>query len=231
MNHKKIYLFGNEKGGVGKTTLAFNLAVARVKAGHSVVLVDTDESGSSSMYATLRAEAGYQPPLLSVAKRGKMIGTDLAQLNQHYELIIDSGGQDSVEMRQAIAVADVWVIPVRPGQLDLFSISKMAKLQSDVQQRVDRSPDTRLLLNAVNSATREGPEARELLSDIPDMPLEPYQIVDRVAVRRAVMMGCGILELTGKDASKDANAELLKLYESVFGEPYVEARDDKTAAS
>lgn len=229
MKQKKIYLVANEKGGVGKTTIAFNLAVARVKAGYAVLLVDTDTQSSASILATLRAEAGYQPPLLTVEKRGKMIGTDLAQLNQHYELIIDAGGRDSVEMRQAIAVADVWIIPVKPGQLDLFSMATMSRLQTDIEERVDRCPVTKVVLNAVNSSTREGHEARELLGDNLKMPLESCQLVDRVAVRRAVMVGCGVIELTGKDSSPAANAELLQLYESVFGEPYVEATPNEAA--
>jgi chromosome partitioning protein len=222
MEHK-IYLIGNEKGGVGKTTLAFNLAIMRVKAGKPVLLVDTDKQSSSSMWATLRAEAGHQPPLLTVEKRGKMIGYDLAQLRMNYEIIVDAGGSDSVELRQAIAVADRWVIPVRAGQLDLFSMAKMAQLQIDVEDRVGRGPDALVVLNAVNSSTREGLEARELLADNPKMPVWSGQLADRVALRRAVMMGCGLMELTGKDASPAANAEMGKLYESVFGEPYVEA--------
>ena len=39
----RIVLVGNEKGGVGKTTVAFNLAVMRVKQGRNVILVDTDK--------------------------------------------------------------------------------------------------------------------------------------------------------------------------------------------
>lgn len=219
---KKIYLIGSQKGGVGKTSLSFNLAVLRVTAGYSTLLVDADPQGSSSMWASLRAEAGHEPPLVCVQKLGK-IGFDLVQLRQHYEVIIDAGGADSVELRQGIAVADSWIIPVRPGQLDLFSMAKMSQLLTDVEERIGRTPETWVVLNAVSAATREADEARELLADNDKMPVMAAQLVDRVAMRRAVMNGCGLLELTGKHASEAANTEMLGLYAEVFGEPYVPA--------
>ena len=114
-----ITLVGSEKGGVGKTNTAFNLAVMRACAGKKVLLVDTDRQSSSTQWSALRAEAGFTPPLVCVQKYGK-VGYDLAQLRESYEVIVDAGGQDSVELRQAIAVADKWIIPVRPSQLDLF---------------------------------------------------------------------------------------------------------------
>lgn len=215
----RIYLVGSEKGGVGKTTIAFNLAVLRVKAGYSVLLVDADKQASSAMWASLRTEAGNQPPLVCVQKQFK-IGSDLLQLKENYEVIVDAGGADSVELRQAIAVADIWLIPVRPGQLDLFSMAKMSKLLAEVEERVGRVPSTFVALNAVSPSTKEADEARELLTENEKMPVMKAQMVDRVAMRRAVMAGCGVTELTGKSASEPAAAEMLALYAEVFGEAY-----------
>jgi chromosome partitioning protein len=218
MTKNRIFLVGSEKGGVGKTSLSFNLAVLRAKAGHPVLLVDADKQASSAMWASLRTEVGHQPPLVCVQKLGK-IGHDLLQLKENYDVIVDAGGTDSQELRQGIAVADMWVIPVRPGQLDLFSMAKMSQLMTEVEERVGRLPQTFVVLNAINSSTNEAAEARELLSENEKMPVMETQLVDRVAMRRAVMAGCGVAELTGS-AKADAVAEVLALYEEVFGEPY-----------
>ena len=219
MEHK-ILLVGSEKGGVGKTTTAVNLAIMRAKAGKPVLLVDADKQGSASMWCSLRAEGDYGPPLVCVQKLGK-IGLDLVQLREHYEVIVDAGGADSVELRQGIAVADHWIIPVRAGQLDLFSMAKMSQLLSDVRERVGRGPLTQVLLNAVSPTTSEAVEAREYLADAEDMQVLGAVLVDRVAMRRAVMSGCGVLELAGKQANTAANTELIQLYTEIFGEPYV----------
>jgi chromosome partitioning protein len=217
----RIYLIGSEKGGVGKTSLSFNLAVLRAKAGRSVLLVDADKQASSAMWASLRTEAGHVPPLVCVQKLGK-IGHDLLQLKENYEVIVDAGGADSQELRQGIAVADRWIIPVRPGQLDLFSMAKMNQLMIEVEERVGRVPETFVVLNAINSSTNEASEARELLVENEKMPVMETQLVDRVAMRRAVMAGCGVIELAGTNKA-DAVAEVLSLYQEVFGEPYRDA--------
>lgn len=44
-----ILTVGNIKGGVGKTTLAVNLAIIRANAGRDVLLVDGDEQGTVTL--------------------------------------------------------------------------------------------------------------------------------------------------------------------------------------
>ena len=66
-----ILAVGNTKGGVGKTTLAVNLAVARALAGRDLLLVDGDEHGTALTFTQRRAErlgeAGYTAVALTVA--------------------------------------------------------------------------------------------------------------------------------------------------------------------
>ena len=218
MQHR-IILIGSEKGGVGKTSLSFNLAVLRAKAGYEVLLVDCDKQASSSMWNSMRSEGGFEPLVVCAQKYGR-IGLDLIQFRAKFDVIVDAGGADSVELRQAIAVADKWVIPVTPSQLDIFSMAKMAQLLSDVKERAGRTPDTWVVLNAISPSTKEAEEARELLGDNEMMPVMEAQLTNRVAMRRAVMGGCGVIELTGKNANEAAVSEMKSFYEEVFGEPY-----------
>ena len=51
-----ILAVGNTKGGVGKTTLAVNLAVALALAGRDLLLVDGDEQGTALTFTQLRTE-------------------------------------------------------------------------------------------------------------------------------------------------------------------------------
>src|SRR3546814_5468197 len=61
---RMILAVGNTKGGVGKTTLAVNLAVARALAGRDLLLLDGDEQGTALTFTELRADrlgqAGYR---------------------------------------------------------------------------------------------------------------------------------------------------------------------------
>lgn len=56
-----IVTVGNTKGGVGKTTLAVNLAIARALAGRDVWLIDGDRQGTAQTAISIRADAGQQP--------------------------------------------------------------------------------------------------------------------------------------------------------------------------
>ena len=101
-----IVLIANEKGGVGKTTISVNLAAMCRLAGHDVLLVDTDRQESAGTWAAMRHENEFHPTITCVSKTGK-VGRDLVELGQKYGMVIvDAGGRDSLEMRQALAVCD-----------------------------------------------------------------------------------------------------------------------------
>ena len=91
-----IVIVGNTKGGVGKTTLAVQIALARSGAGQSVLLIDADRQGSAQIAATMRAESG-RPPLACVQLAdGRLLRAQLGPLAaKHDDTIIDAGGRDN----------------------------------------------------------------------------------------------------------------------------------------
>ena len=65
-----IILVGNEKGGVGKTTLATNLAVAAQMDNKDVLLIDTDQQMSSTYWAKVREENTDLKDITCVYRKG-----------------------------------------------------------------------------------------------------------------------------------------------------------------
>ena len=67
-----IVLVGGEKGGVGKTTLAVNLAAMRARAGHDVLLVDADKQASANLWASIRDQEKVDSarPLCAETRQG-----------------------------------------------------------------------------------------------------------------------------------------------------------------
>lgn len=215
-----LYLVTNEKGGVGKSTLAVNLAVMSALAGRETLLVDTDHSRNASTWATVRRDEGVTPVIVCVEKTGK-VGQDLVSLKEKYEtVIVDSGGRDSIEMRQALVVCDFALVPMRPAQFDLWSTAQMAQLVRDAEERRGSPVNAHAVINAANTnpAVKEEAETREALQDFADVfPILETTLFERIAYRKAVREGRGIAELVGTGlADPKGVAELAALFQEIM---------------
>lgn len=214
-----LYLVTNEKGGVGKTTLAVNLAVMSARAGRDTLLVDTDPQQSAIAWSAVRSEAGQKPAITSVILSGK-VGHDLVKLKAKYEtVIVDAGGRDSLEMRQALAVCDMVIIPIRPAQFDLWSLARMASLIAEIEERIDGRVHARAVINGAspNPSVREADEIREALAEYEDtFPLLGSMTTERIAYRKAARGGLGVIELAGALADLKAKTEIQALFDEVM---------------
>lgn len=219
-----LLLVANEKGGVGKTTIAVNLAAMCALAGKETVLIDTDQQQSTASWSAVRHENEISPPLLCMTKTGK-VGYDLAMMKEKFEVIIvDAGGRDSIEMRQAMAVCDKAIIPIKPSQFDMWSLGRMENLVKDVQEKIDSAVNSFAFINAAsaNPAVRETSEVREALAEYAEsFPCLNSVITERIAFRKAARDGLSVLELQGRELyDVKANSEMISLYQEVFNEQW-----------
>ena len=70
-----IVILAQTKGGVGKSTIAVNLAVERSRSGRDVLLVDADEQATASDFTALRTEQIGRPGYTAVALSGAAVRT------------------------------------------------------------------------------------------------------------------------------------------------------------
>ena len=125
----RIITVANEKGGVGKSTVAFHLAVALADTGHKVLAVDLDRRQQSLTRAfTNRGgtakRLGVRLPLprhlLLQNQTGAGLCQELARVGWDCDfVVIDAAGHDSPIARRAIALADLLVSPVNSSFVDL----------------------------------------------------------------------------------------------------------------
>src|SRR3546814_19618969 len=130
-----ILAVGNTKGGVGKTTLAVNLAVARALAGRDLLLVDGDEQGTALTFTELRADRLGQAGYTAVALTGAALRSQVRQLAAKYDdIIIDVGGRDTGSLRAALTVADTLLVQVQPRSFDVWALDQVAALVAEARE-------------------------------------------------------------------------------------------------
>ncbi|MFH7040771.1 AAA family ATPase [Paucibacter sp. JuS9] len=119
-------VFANQKGGVGKTTLAGHVAVAATSAGEMVVLMDTDPQGSLSDWWNVRVAEDIS---FATARLGDL-SSQLHELgSQGYTLaIIDTPPAVTATIATVVAAADLVVIPTRPSPHDLRAVGRTVAL-------------------------------------------------------------------------------------------------------
>jgi len=208
-----ILLIGAEKGGVGKSTIASNLAVHLASEGIDVVLLDTDTQATSARFVERRYEAAAVPELHCVQRTGD-VAPALRDLATRYQVVIvDAGGRDSKELRTAASVADLMLTPVRASQADLETLPKVNELIG-----LAKSFNPALQAYAVlsmaptNPVIREVDNARELLADFDQLRLADTVIRDRKVYRDALLAGRGVVELE----NSQAKAEIQLLAQEFF---------------
>jgi chromosome partitioning protein len=213
-----IIMVGGEKGGVGKTTLATHLAVARKALGRSVVLVDADSQGTSSTWSDARKEHPEVPQVPCVSLRGGKVHVELKELARHYDdVVVDTGGADSQEFRSAMLGADTLLMPLRPGSFDFWTLLKMQEVVSLAEGFNDALKAVVVLSQVPPSAIdRARKEATEILADMPRFKLLKTLTVFRAAFNHSAGEGLTVDEMPRRDPK--ACSEIAFLHDELFGE-------------
>ena len=107
------------KGGVGKTTLAFNFAVALSRTGRDVLLVDSDTQATAMINTQIRTGEQGSPGYTAVALYGQDLVIQVPQLAKKYDdVIVDVGGRDNPSLRSALLIPNSTVlVPVKTQEL------------------------------------------------------------------------------------------------------------------
>jgi chromosome partitioning protein len=177
-----------QKGGSGKTTTAFNLAVAFALADHPTVLLDLDPQASACRIADGRGDVG---PIVQDCAHARLAQTMKAAADAGAEVcILDTPPKVENASLAAARAADLVLVPVQPARLDLDALKETAEIlalaKTPALVVISRAPP---MPNSKIEA-----QTREVITDGYELKAATTVLHNRIAFQHAMTLGQGVIE-------------------------------------
>lgn len=213
--HGKIVVFGNQKGGCGKTTLAITLACGLRLQGFKVLIVDADPQGSVLNWGDrIKDDAVEAMPHIE-KHDNTLIDQALKRARERYDYtIVDLGsnlgfGGDIIQrtLLKSLREADYVFIPVEPSPVDVDASEAFLDVVRDISiRRNEDKPKVSFVINGVRKGTTLTREIEGVLKASYKIDVFETKIDSREAYKLAFLKGESVFDSKNMDVIANATA-------------------------
>ncbi|WP_136442920.1 ParA family partition ATPase [Pacificoceanicola onchidii] len=198
----QVITVAQQKGGSGKTTTAVNLGVGLAALGHRVAFVDLDPQGSLGRWFMTRVETHPErvEGMEFATSSAWGISYEVRKMTADFDyVIVDTPPKADSDLRPALRVADLVIVPVSVSHVDLWATEGVL----DLAQR--ENAGTLLVMNRTRAGTRLGADVAQAATQM-DAAIAETGMANRVVYAESLGLGLGALEMPKGPAHAEVQA-------------------------
>ena len=203
----KVIVIAHQKGGVGKSTIAANIAVELSKQ-FDVKVIDLDFQKSLTYFNNKRIQQGLSS--LNIIRVDSTSHLRELLNNDNNIYIIDTGGFDADMNRLAIAGADLLLTPVSDAEIEQVGLLSFREILRDIRKH-RKDLRASILLNRIHQwANASLNDVCDFIKDNSEFVQYPHILRDRADYKKAFSEGKSVIEY-----NRNAVTEMKLLVEEI----------------
>jgi chromosome partitioning protein len=207
-----IIVVANSKGGVGKSTIAVQLAAWLHEQGHRVILADCDTQQSSSEWSK---EAAPEVRTVRLENPDQILDQLPILAGEADYVVADGPGSNTETSRALLLRADLAIVPCKASMLEVRALAQATGVLRQAQDIRHGKPRAIIVLSMVGVHYRLTKDMRDAAAalDLPiaATPLTLRQIYADAPGQRAVVWHLGA-------RARDAALEVQQLFREILPE-------------
>ena len=204
------------KGGVGKTTIAQNLAVCLAHTGYKVCILDADTSQNSQSWLGRRSDNLPNIPVYGNTDPQAIMQNIKALYDDYEIIIIDSPPALSKIASKIILASHLLLIPITPtGGSDIWTTEQLIEHYDLIRDQKGSPIPAAFVVNRYRANVKMHQAYLEALSEYDEsygIKTLGSKLVDRSAYGEANLQGMGVYEYTNPQAKQ----EVIKLCNEII---------------